>query len=74
MALIYIDVDLTSTSGGWKGIGNSDYTTRQRYFRVNFYIHDVTPCIVGIFFKSIIDFLNKYIFRYCLIMLYITHS
>ncbi len=51
MALIYIDVDLTSTSGGRKGIGTSDYTTQQRDFRVNFYIYDVTPCIVGIFFK-----------------------
>ncbi len=56
MALVYIDVDLTLTSGGQKGIGNTDYTTRRREFRVNFYIYDVTPCIVSIFLKSIMEF------------------
>ncbi len=58
MALVYIDVDLTSTMGGRKGIGNSDYTTRRRDLRVNFYIYNVIPCIVGIIFKSHICFLK----------------
>ncbi len=67
MALVYIYGFSTSKPGGQKGLVTRLRCPVERH-GLTFYVYDVTPCIVGIFFKFQYRFILKYnLFCYCLI-------